>query len=239
MRLARLLRPRNLRFAARLARESLVDRLRKAPPLPLRVRDYVARHAKRGDPEDVLATMDRYAKDERFLMNVGPDKGPLLQEMLDRIPPDARILELGAFCGYSSILLASRLGPGGRVVSVEKSAASVEAARANVDHAGLSEQVEVVHGASTETIPTLTGPFDLVFLDHWKDLYREDLQAIERHGLLRPGSLVVADNVGPFFGAEPYLEYVRGCGHYESEHRVSTIEYTTVPDAVEISVYTP
>ena len=29
----------------------------------------------------------------------------------------------------------------------------------------------------------------------------------------------VADNVGPLFGAAPYLDYVRGCGHYESEHR--------------------
>ena len=100
-------------------------------------------------------------------------------------------------------------------------------------------RVEVVQGDSAEAIPTLTGPFDLVFLDHWKAFYKRDLIAIEAHGLLRPGSLVVADNVGAIFEPGEYLDYVRGCDHYESEHRVSTIEYTDVPDAVEISVYRP
>jgi hypothetical protein len=50
---------------------------------------------------------------------------------------------------------------------------------------------------------------------------------------------VVADNVGKIFDADIYLDYVRNCGHYESENRPATIEYTSMPDAVEISVYTP
>ncbi len=97
----------------------------------------------------------------------------------------------------------------------------------------------MVQGDSAEAIPTLRGPFDLVFLDHWKAFYKRDLIAIEAHGLLRPGSLVVADNVGAIFEPGEYLGYVRGSADYESEHRVSTIEYTDVPDAVEISVYRP
>ena len=84
---------------------------------------------------------------------------------------------------------------------------------------------------------TLEGTFDMVFLDHWKDLYLGDLQLMEEHGLLKPGSIVVADNVGEFFGAEPYLQYVRESGKFDSENRVATIEYTSLPDAVEISVY--
>ena len=79
----------------------------------------------------------------------------------------------------------------------------------------------------------------MVFLDHWKDLYKRDLIAIESHGLLKPGGLVVADNVGESFNPTEYLEYVRTCGHYECEHREATIEYSTLPDAVEISVYRP
>jgi len=86
-------------------------------------------------------------------------------------------------------------------------------------------------------IATLEGPFDLVFLDHGKDLYTVDLQRLEERALLRTGTAVVADNVGEVFGATTYLEYVRGCGRYDSEHRPATIEYSTIPDAVEISVY--
>ncbi len=237
MQIWRFLRPSALGFTWRLARGLVVDRIRGAPPLPLRVREYVAARAKQGDPADVLAKMDAFATSERFLMNLGPAKGALVREIFSRLPPEPRLLELGAFCGYSSILFASLLGPGCRIVSIEKDAASVEGARANVELAGLADRIEIRHGASGELIPELSGPFDLVFLDHWKDLYRRDLEAIEANGLLRKGSIVVADNVGPLFGAENYLDYVRGCGRYDSENRVSTIEYSNVEDAVEISVY--
>ncbi len=109
--------------------------------------------------------------------------------------------------------------------------------RANVAYAGYADKVEVLEGSSTEVIHTLVGPFDLVFLDHWKDLYERDLRLIEERGLLRAGSIVVADNVGEIFGAAAYLDYVRSCGRYESENRPAHIEYSDLPDAVEISVY--
>lgn len=239
MKLGTMLRPAYRGLLGRLMRVAVVDRLLGRAPLPLRVRDHVRANARRGDPASVLAAMDRYAVEERFLMNIGPEKGPLVQELVGRLPDGARVLELGAFCGYSSILWALALGRDGRVLSVEKSGASVEASRAIVEFAGLSDRVEFVHGASSDVIPTLEGPFDLVFLDHWKDLYEADLRAIEAQRLIRAGSVVVADNVGPMFDPERYLEYVRTCGHYETEHRECTIEYSDAPDAVEISVYRP
>ena len=204
-----------------------------------KVADYVERNARRGDPADVLATMDRYARDVKLLINIGPDKGPLVEEVFEELPAEARVLELGAYCGYSAVLFASRLGPTGRLVSLELGEESVEVARRIVEHAGLADRVEIVLGDAAESIPTLEGPFDVVFLDHWKDFYKRDLIAIEEHGLLRPGTIVVADNVGPLFDAAAYLDYVRGCGRFECEHRESTIEYSEEPDAVEISVYRP
>jgi len=238
MQLWRFLTPSRLAFAVRMFSHGLIDRVTNAPPMPLRVRDFVAKHARAGDPADVLAAMDRFATEVRFLMNIGPDKGPLVQELVAQLPAGARVLELGAFCGYSSILFATKLGPEGRIVSVELSAASVEGARANIAFAGLDDRIEVIHGPASDVIPTLTGTFDLVFLDHWKDLYKADLEAIEQAGLLKKGSIVAADNVGPLFDAAPYLDYVRGCGRYESENRVATLEYSNIPDAVEISIYT-
>ena len=65
------------------------------------------------------------------------------------------------------------------------------------------------------------------------------MQLIEAQGLIGPGSIVVADNVGDIFSPGEYLDYVRNCGRYESENRPAKIEYTSVPDAVEISVYRP
>ena len=197
---------------------------------------WVQSHAKRGDPDSVLAALDDFARNERFLMNVGPVKGLLLDECVERVGPDARILELGCFCGYSAVRISRRLS-GGRLFSLEKSAESVEVARQVVEFAGLQGRVEILQGASSERIADLAGPFDLVFIDHHKPLYLPDLQAIESRGLLREGSIVFADNVGPLFGADAYLGYVRSCGHYDTEYRRSTVEYTELEDGAEISVY--
>lgn len=233
----RFLTPSVLPWTLRRLSEAVVDRVTGAPPRAERARDFVAANAKRGDPDDVLRALDRFAREVRFLMSVGPEKGPLMAELIDPLPDDARVLELGAYCGYSAILIAKRLGSTGRLVSVEKDPVCAAVTRANVEYAGLADRVEVVEGASTAMIPTLEGPFDLVFLDHWKDLYKVDLQRLEECTLLRAGTTVVADNVGEVFGATKYLDYVRGCGRYDSEHRPATIEYSTIPDAVEISVY--
>jgi catechol O-methyltransferase len=239
MQMWRFLMPGALGFSLRQGAHTLIDKISGAPARTLRARDYVAHHARQNDPQDVLRTLDRFALEVRFLMSVGPDKGPLIGELADKLPANARVLELGAYCGYSAIMIATALGSEARIVSIEIDADSVASASANVAYAGLSEQVNIVHGGSTDTIPTLDGQFDLVFLDHWKDLYLTDLQLIEAQGLLHPGSIVVADNVGKVFGAGLYLDYVRSCGNYVSENRQATIEYTSVPDAVEISVYRP
>jgi catechol O-methyltransferase len=238
MRPWRFLYPSAIRFTLMTLRQALVDKIKGAPSRPVQAADYVEKHADHGNPKHVLATIDRFAREERWLMNVGPDKGPLMTELAGRLPENARILELGAYCGYSSIMLATIFGANASITSVEIDQASVESSRRNVEVAGLSGQITFLHGPSTKVIETLEGNFDLVFLDHWKDLYKKDLQLIESRGLVGPGSIVVADNVGPIFGADEYLEYVRNCGHYDSEHRIATIEYTKVPDAVEISLFT-
>jgi catechol O-methyltransferase len=231
------LKPQVLPWTLRHAAEIVTDRLTGAPPRVERVRAFVEEHAKEGDPEEVLGAMDRFAREHRFLMNVGPEKGLLVAELIGRLPSGARVLELGAYCGYSAIVIAGQLGPEGRLTSIDVDADSVKASRANVAHAGFADRVEILEGASSDVIRTLQGAFDLVFLDHWKDLYERDLRLLEERGLLREGTIVVADNVGEIFGADAYLDYVRGCGRYESENRVARIEYSDLPDAVEISVY--
>ena len=239
MKLWRFLLPSALGFTLKIAAQAAIDKIKGAPDRTVQAARYVAQHARPGDPADVLRTLDKFATEERWLMSVGPDKGPLVEELAGRLPANARILELGAYCGYSAILIAQAFGADANVVSIEVDEDSVASARANVAHAGLSEQITFIHGPSTRMIAQLDGAFELVFLDHWKDIYKSDLQLIEQRKLLKPGSIVVADNVGKIFDPDVYLDYVRNCGHYESENRPATIEYTSMPDAVEISVYTP
>ena len=233
----KLLTPGMLGFSLKNMVHALIDKVTSAPPRAVLVAEYVAAHATRGDPESVLRTIDRFAREKRWLMNVGPDKGPLIAEMVARLRPEARVLELGAYCGYSAIMFANALGPKAQVTSIEINEAFVEGALANVEVAGLSDRITFLRGSSTKVLATLQGRFDLVFLDHWKHLYKTDLLLMEERGLVGPGTIIVADNVGEVFDPDEYLRYVRTSGRYDCEHRAANIEYTNIADAVEISVH--
>jgi catechol O-methyltransferase len=226
-----------LRFAGGEAWRFASDRMRRAPPRVEQALAFARAHARSGDPESVLAALDRFGREQSFLMNVGDRKGEILDAEV-RTKQPARALEIGAFCGYSAVRIARLLRPwDGRLVSLEASALNARVARDMVELAGLGAYVEVRHAKAEEAIPALGAPFDLVFLDHWKDLYLPDLQRLEKHALLRPGTVVVADNVG-LFDASAYFAHVRGSGRYDSRNVASTVEYRDeLPDAVEISVF--
>jgi predicted O-methyltransferase YrrM len=107
---------------------------------------------------------------------------------------DCEVLELGGSRGYSSIWLAAGVrNLGGRVLSLERDPAKVEAWRRNVDDAGLSDWAELRAGDAFELLPRVEDVFDVVFLDAEKDDY-EELFRLAREKV-EPGALVVADNV--------------------------------------------
>jgi predicted O-methyltransferase YrrM len=119
---------------------------------------------------------------------VSPPQGALL-ELLARLVGARSILEIGTLAGYSTLWLARALPPGGRIVTLEASPDHAEVARHNL--AGLP--VELIVGPALDTLPTLAGPFDLVFIDADKRSNAEYLRWALR--LSRPGTLIVADNV--------------------------------------------
>lgn len=106
--------------------------------------------------------------------------------------------------------------------------------------AGLSEKSVIIVGATDVEIPQLASKIgskhiDFLFIDHWKVIYLRDLKLVEQHGLLRKGSVIVADNV-IFPGAPEYLEYVRDNKAYTSTMHPAHVEYSDAPDGVEVTV---
>ena len=68
-----------------------------------------------------------------------------------------------------------------------------DVARANLDRAGVADRVEVILGAALDTLPTLTGPFDMFFIDADKENNPAYVEAAV--GLAAPGALIVVDNI--------------------------------------------
>jgi catechol O-methyltransferase len=211
-------------------------------------RDYVLEHAPAGDLDAAIAALDEFAYKEKYLINVGDEKGALLDAAISRVKPKLA-LELGTYCGYGSLRMARASGPEGRLVSVEFVQANAEIARAIIDHAGVADRVKVVVGTigdGGETVSALEsehgfgpGSVDLAFLDHDKDAYLPDLESILERGWLHPGSIVVADNV-KFPGAPEYHAYMEereGREWRTTEHEAHVEYQTMIKDLVLESEY--
>lgn len=113
--------------------------------------DFVETRARRGDIDDVIATVDRFAYEHSYLINVGDEKGLLLDDAVRRVSP-ATALELGTYCGYGALRIA-RAAPQARVLSVELSAANAEVARRIWAHAGVADRVTCVVAPSGTAAP--------------------------------------------------------------------------------------
>ena len=228
-----------LGFGSSFVRNEVRALLRRDPDRREAALAFAREHATPGAPESVLRALDRFARERRFLMNVGDEKGPLLEDLVRKAGPTARVLELGSFVGYSAILMAQHLEAPGRVVSIDASPTARRVASQMAELAGVGDRTEFHDGGSEVVIPTLAEPFDVVFLDHLKGLYRGDMERILEGGLLRPGAVVVADNLGPMFGENPYLPWMQARTDFESTLVDSHVEYSEVPDAVLVSHWKP
>jgi predicted O-methyltransferase YrrM len=194
-------------------------------------------HARVGNPgADVvtkratrmLALMDR-ATTLWHIPVIGREKGRVIRRLIDRHRPQ-RAVEIGSLLGYSAILIAGTLPPGGRLTCLEANAYLAKFVGANAAEAGLARRVRVVVGDALRAIPLLPGRFDFVLLDAAKEDYLDYLRQLEPK--LLPGAVVVADNTGVFRrDVAPYLQHVRAAGG-----RYTSREYPFGDDAMEVSI---
>ncbi|WP_437787719.1 O-methyltransferase [Sorangium sp. So ce1097] len=147
----------------------------------------------------------------RFMLDVGVEVGKLLN-LLARSLGARRVIEIGGSVGYSTLWFAEAVrSTGGRVVSFEIDPGKVALMRENLADAGLLEHVEIIDDDASKHLPSLEGPFDLVLIDHWKDLYIRDFDLAWPR--VRRGGLVVADNIlhpaSTLEAMQAYVSHVR------------------------------
>jgi len=156
---------------------------------PQPVVDYLS--ALRRDPHDRLELIDREGRAEGLPL-VYPDTGALLHT-LARGNGARRILEIGTCIGYSTLWMATALPADGALITMEYDPARAARARDHFAAAGYADRVSVIVGDATRFLHKVAGPFDLIFQDSDKKLYEPMLDRLVE--LLRPGGLLVADNL--------------------------------------------
>ena len=151
--------------------------LREAPLLK-RLRDETAAHPRGG-------------------MQISPEQGQFMQ-LLTKLTGARRCIEVGVFTGYSSLAVALALPADGRILACDVSEEFTSVARRYWKEAGVAGKIELVLAPATETLDARlkageAGTYDLAFIDADKANYAQYYERLLK--LLRPGGLVLVDNV--------------------------------------------
>jgi predicted O-methyltransferase YrrM len=130
-------------------------------------------------------------------MQIGPEQGQFMA-LLVRLIGARRCLEIGAFTGYSALVVALALPADGRLISCDINPETTALARRFWAEAGVADKIELRLAPAVETLQKLIadkqeGRFDFAFIDADKENYDAYYEYALR--LLRPGGLVMLDNV--------------------------------------------
>jgi len=167
--------------------------------------------AARADLFDRLAVETRETQQAPQMM-VGNVEGAFLSFLVS-MTRAKRVLEVGTFTGWSSIAMAGALPPDGSLVSCDINEATTAVARRYAEEAGVADRIDYRLGPAVETLATLDGPFDLVFIDADKGGYIDYYEAVLPK--LSSGGVIAADNT--LFGVDADGENAQAISRF-NEH---------------------
>lgn len=155
--------------------------------------DYIVDYIVNTIPQSTgfLKELEDYA-DERYIPIIQREVKGFLASLLEYKRPK-RVLEVGAAIGYSSIFFSGYLAEGGEIITLEKDEKYASIARENIKKAGKEDVIRLIEGAAEETILTVDGELDMVFLDANKSQYRHYFDVI--FPKLKKGGIIICDNI--------------------------------------------
>lgn len=158
-------------------------------------------------------------------MMVGVIEGAFLSFLVG-MTQATRVLEVGTFTGWSAIAMARALPPGGRLTSCDVNEETTAVARRYAEEAGVADRIDFRVGPGVETLASLDGPFDLVFIDADKGGYIDYYEAVLPK--LAPNGTIAADNT--LFGLDSEGENAQAIARF-NEHvfRDDRVEAVLLP----------
>ncbi|EFY89661.1 putative O-methyltransferase [Metarhizium acridum CQMa 102] len=172
-------------------------------PLPAHITAYHA-HASASRQDSEMLSSNFQSKLHLFLArSIGAKRDVAVSEPANADGLLKIVLEVGVYVGYSAMLWAHATGPDGLVTGLEYSPELAEIAQDALAKEGINN-VEIIVGDAAETLPKVSPstPYDIIFLDADKPGYSKYLSIIlassqpgSKNRLLRPGGLIIADNV--------------------------------------------
>ena len=143
---------------------------------------------------DLLLELEKetYQKVLQPRMLSSPLQGRFLSLLSQLIKPK-KILEIGTFTGYASLCLAEGLQKEGELHTIDSNPELVYLQEKYFSSSKYAKSIHAHLGAALEILPSIEGPFDLVFIDADKVNYNEYFEQVLPK--TRKGGLIISDNV--------------------------------------------
>lgn len=153
--------------------------------------EYIIRYLRDSIPErqGLLKEMEEFA--HSYSVPISQPESIRFIEVLLKIRPAEKILEVGTAIGYSAIIMAK--ASGGKVTTIELSDDAYRKANEFISRSDVADKINVIHGDANEVLPDLEGSFDFIFVDAAKGQYNDFLPHCMR--LLKKGGVLVSDNI--------------------------------------------
>ncbi|AZP04067.1 O-methyltransferase [Jeotgalibaca ciconiae] len=138
-----------------------------------------------------LAEIEEYANERRIPI-IPHETAVFLNMIVGQIKPK-NILEIGTAIGFSGSLLAQHIRKDGHLTTIDRFDIMIERAKVNFEKMGLKDKVTLLEGDAADILPTLSGPYDLIFMDSAKAKYYEFLPYCM--DVLKVGGMLIIDDV--------------------------------------------
>jgi caffeoyl-CoA O-methyltransferase len=159
--------------------------------VPEAIEQYAQEHSDPVEPIFDRLRDETFAKTTRPKMQVGRLEGRFLH-LLVKLTEAKRVFEIGMFTGYSALMMASALPDDGELITCDIDPQAEAIARRFFREHPHGRKIQIRMGPALDTLKTLSGPFDFVFIDADKENYVAYYEAVLP--LLRTGGVIVADN---------------------------------------------
>jgi predicted O-methyltransferase YrrM len=165
----------------------------KHVPVNPALREYLLRST---TVDPVIAELvDRTAQLGDLAVMLIPAEQAALLTVLTLLTTARTAVDVGTFTGASALAMARGLAPDGQVITCDITDKWLDIARDHWQRAGVADRIDFRLGPAAETLAALTGDrtVDIAFLDADKESYAQYHELLIP--LLRPGGLLVVDNV--------------------------------------------
>ena len=161
--------------------------------MKIHVEDYVSKYIRVLQPpyEGVLSEIQEEAIDND--VPIVPHEVARFLSVILTMKKPKRILEIGTAVGFSASLMSKYLDDGGHITTIDRYDIMLADAKKNIARMGIEDKVTILEGDANDILPTLEGPYDVIFMDAGKGQYMNFLPHCLR--LMPVGGILIADDI--------------------------------------------